>query len=47
MFVHEPQTTSRQEEQIKTDKIFESKFGSSNILSKSRRWLMEQLLVQL
>ncbi len=39
MFVHEPQTTSRQEEQIKTDKIFESKFGSSNILSKSAGWL--------
>jgi len=39
MFVHEEQTTERQESQRKTDQIIEEKLGSSNLTTKSFAWI--------
>jgi len=39
MFVHEPQTTERQESQRQTDKMIEEKLGSSNVATKSVAWI--------
>ena len=39
MFVHEVQTTERQEAQIKTDKAIQNKLGASNFVTKSAAWI--------
>jgi len=39
MFVHEPQTTERQESQRITDQMIMEKLGSSNIATKSIAWI--------
>ena len=39
MFVHEGQPTERQEAQIRTDKMFQSKLGSSNFATKGAAWI--------
>ena len=39
MFVHEPQTTERQESQKATDQMIEQKLGSSNLATKSIAWI--------
>ena len=39
MFVNEPQPTDRKMSQEQTDKMFEAKFGSSNLATKSLAWI--------
>ena len=39
MFVHEGQPTERQEAQIRTDKMFQSKLGSYNFATKAAAWI--------
>ena len=39
MFVHEPQTTERQESQRKTDQMIEQRLGAINIVTKSVAWV--------
>ena len=39
MFVHEPQTTERQESQKNTDQMIEQKLGATNIVTKSVAWV--------
>jgi len=39
MFVHEPQTTERQESQKRTDEMIERKMGTSNVATKSVAWI--------
>jgi len=39
LFINEPQTTNRQENQSLTDKLIEEKLGSSNMVTKIVAWL--------
>jgi len=39
MFVHEPQTTERQESQKNTDQMIEQRLGATNIVTKSVAWV--------
>ncbi len=39
MFVHEPQTTERQDSQKETDLMIEKKLGTSNVATKSFAWV--------
>ncbi len=39
MFVHEPQTTERQESQRQTDHMIQKKLGASNVATKSAAWI--------
>ncbi len=44
MFVNEPQPTERAEKQRETDKMIESKLGSSNIMTKVLTWLASTVI---
>ncbi len=44
MFINEPKHNDRQENQRITDKMFENKLGSSNILTKSFAWLSSTVI---
>jgi len=39
MFVHEPQTTEREESQKNTDQMIEQRLGTTNIVTKSVAWV--------
>ncbi len=44
MFVHEPQTTERQEAQKRADQMIEEKLGASNVATKSIAWVSGTVL---